>query len=155
MQAITVLQPWATLIAIGAKTNETRGWSTPYRGLLAIHAGKGYPKELRQLELEEPFHTALMVARARVVDPLPLGAIVAVARLSGIKQVTSESDLTKLSRQELAFGDYSSGRYVWALRDVYRLPVPIEARGKQGLWQWQPPAGFVYPANLQRLPSHA
>ena len=40
MKALTITQPWATLIAIGAKRFETRGWSTPYRGPLAIHAGK-------------------------------------------------------------------------------------------------------------------
>ncbi|KQO04623.1 hypothetical protein ASF12_13925 [Paenibacillus sp. Leaf72] len=39
MKAITIIQPWATLIAIGAKQYETRGWSTKHRGALAIHAG--------------------------------------------------------------------------------------------------------------------
>lgn len=39
MRAITLWQPWASLIAIGAKTIETRSWSTAYRGPLAIHAG--------------------------------------------------------------------------------------------------------------------
>ena len=40
MKALTLYQPWATLVAIGAKKIETRSWSTPYRGPLAIHAGK-------------------------------------------------------------------------------------------------------------------
>lgn len=39
MKAITLMQPWATLVAIGAKRLETRSWSTNYRGPLAIHAG--------------------------------------------------------------------------------------------------------------------
>ncbi len=38
MKALTVWQPWATLVAIGAKRIETRSWSTSYRGPLAIHA---------------------------------------------------------------------------------------------------------------------
>ena len=38
-RALTLHQPWASLIAIGAKTMETRSWSTSYRGPLAIHAG--------------------------------------------------------------------------------------------------------------------
>lgn len=32
MKALTLTQPWATLVAIGAKCIETRGWSTDYRG---------------------------------------------------------------------------------------------------------------------------
>jgi activating signal cointegrator 1 len=44
MKAITLTQPWATLVAIGAKRIETRSWPTNYRGPLAIHAAKGFPK---------------------------------------------------------------------------------------------------------------
>lgn len=39
MKAITLHQPWASLIALGVKTVETRSWNTNYRGTLAIHAG--------------------------------------------------------------------------------------------------------------------
>lgn len=39
MKALTLHQPWATLVALGIKTVETRSWYTPYRGPLAIHAG--------------------------------------------------------------------------------------------------------------------
>lgn len=40
MTALSLWQPWASLIAHGAKTIETRGWATHYRGPLAIHAAK-------------------------------------------------------------------------------------------------------------------
>ena len=36
MKALSVKQPWANLIASGAKTIETRVWETPYRGELLI-----------------------------------------------------------------------------------------------------------------------
>ena len=45
MRALTLHQPWATLVAVGAKTIETRGWSSAYRGPLVIHAAK---KPLRE-----------------------------------------------------------------------------------------------------------
>lgn len=32
MKALTIIQPWATLIASGHKMNETRSWKTNYRG---------------------------------------------------------------------------------------------------------------------------
>ena len=40
MKALTLYQPYASLIAVGAKTIETRSWGTSYRGGLLIHAGK-------------------------------------------------------------------------------------------------------------------
>jgi hypothetical protein len=38
---LTLTQPYATLVALGAKTFVTRDWGTRYRGTLLIHAGKG------------------------------------------------------------------------------------------------------------------
>jgi hypothetical protein len=40
IRAITVLQPWASLIVFGEKCYETRSWKTNYRGRIAIHSGK-------------------------------------------------------------------------------------------------------------------
>ncbi|TRU31740.1 MAG: ASCH domain-containing protein [Microcystis aeruginosa Ma_QC_B_20070730_S2] len=40
MKAISLWQPWASLVANGLKLYETRGWPTKYRGVLAIHAAK-------------------------------------------------------------------------------------------------------------------
>jgi activating signal cointegrator 1 len=62
MKALTLTQPWATLVAIGAKKIETRSWRTDYRGPLAIHAAKGFPAKFRNLvnwSAEEPFASVL------------------------------------------------------------------------------------------------
>jgi hypothetical protein len=40
MKAISLHQPHAQAIMLGLKRYETRGWSTNYRGPLAIHAAK-------------------------------------------------------------------------------------------------------------------
>ncbi len=50
MKALTISQPWASLIAEGVKTIETRSRSTKYRGPLAIHAGKVGASFQTQLE---------------------------------------------------------------------------------------------------------
>lgn len=39
MKTLAVRQPWAWAIARGHKNVENRGWVTPHRGPLAIHAG--------------------------------------------------------------------------------------------------------------------
>jgi hypothetical protein len=59
MKSITIIQPWATLIALGEKKYETRGWPTKHRGPLAIHAGKKIDKEA----CEEPEIKLGMVTR--------------------------------------------------------------------------------------------
>jgi hypothetical protein len=46
MKALTLIQPWATLVALGEKQIETRSWDTKYRGPLAIHAGKKIDKSV-------------------------------------------------------------------------------------------------------------
>jgi hypothetical protein len=43
MKAITLQQPWASLVAAGAMNIMTHTWQTEYRGRLAIHAGKQMP----------------------------------------------------------------------------------------------------------------
>lgn len=40
VKALTIRQPWASLVAQGIKQVENRTWQTPYRGPLLVHAGK-------------------------------------------------------------------------------------------------------------------
>ncbi|TWH47470.1 ASCH domain-containing protein [Sporomusa sp. KB1] len=49
MKAITILQPWASLLACGAKQIETRSWPAKYRGPIAIHTGKTWTMFTREL----------------------------------------------------------------------------------------------------------
>lgn len=95
MKAISIWQPWATLVAIGRKRVETRAWSTSYRGPIAIHAARRWDSKLSCMcrtykPIRDALCTDLEIARrieapeelARGVDPfLPLGCIVATARL--------------------------------------------------------------------------
>jgi activating signal cointegrator 1 len=62
MQAISVNQPWASLIIAGAKRIETRSWSTNHRGPLAIHASKKFTPAAKLLCATEPFQSCLASA---------------------------------------------------------------------------------------------
>lgn len=158
MKTITLTQPWASLVAIGAKRIETRNWGTAYRGPLAIHAAKGLGAVgghagLIDLCLNEPFRSALALAgKGRLVpgEDLPLGAVVATCRLVGCIRITAEDNAANLAAfyahaaaHERAFGDYTLGRYMWLLADVAALPAPVPARGMLGLWEWAPPGGLA------------
>jgi activating signal cointegrator 1 len=135
MKALTMTQPWATLVAIGAKRIETRSWSTPYRGPLAIHAAKGWSRDDTLMCWEPEFAAALMNAGIRTPGDLPLGSVVATCRLVACVGTGSINPSKELTR-EFAFGDFSPGRYAWLLADIVALPDPIPARGQLGLWEF-------------------
>lgn len=133
MKGLTLTQPWATLVALGAKRFETRSWSTGYRGPLAIHAAKGLgpvggKDGLWRITGTEPFQSALAGA-----GPLPLGLIVAVVDLVDV--LPTEEALARYviaGTDEESFGDYSNGRFAWKLTNV--RPVRVPYRGALGLW---------------------
>lgn len=139
MKAISILQPWATLIAVGAKRIETRSWATKYRGPLAIHASKGLPKEgIPVIAVTE----AQRLAKADRFLDLPRGVVIATCNMVDCIQIGDEFPGT-ISDQEYAFGDYEYGRYAWILEDVRPLPEPVPAKGMLGLWNWEPPPGVL------------
>lgn len=129
IRGLTLTQPWATLIANGHKRVETRGWSTKYRGWLAIHAAKGFPADARRFAQEER-------ALGRLESRLPIGCVVAVARLTRV--LMSEEAVYQVSALERHLGDYSAGRYAWYIEDVKPLPEPIPCKGALSLWQVPP-----------------
>jgi hypothetical protein len=135
MKTLSLTQPWATLVAIGAKQFETRSWPTRYRGPLAIHASKGFPKDCRELCLEEPFLTTLHNAGYPSWRELPTGVVLCTCILFGCGEV--ELLTRSISDTEAIFGDYSDGRYAWRLTNVEQLPEPIAAKGALGLWEWR------------------
>lgn len=51
MKAITVKQPWASLICDGIKDVENRTWKTKFRGRVLIHASSQYDKRHRDMSL--------------------------------------------------------------------------------------------------------
>ena len=46
MKALTIKEPWATLIIDGYKKYEFRSWKTNYRGKILIHAGMSEEKDM-------------------------------------------------------------------------------------------------------------
>ena len=102
MRALTLHQPWASLIANGVKTIETRSWSTNYRGPLAIHAGMKRPASGVDTHCASDvgdWH----ITRKGLDDfamcththyghdiPLPLGAVVATCRLADVVPMAAD-----------------------------------------------------------------
>ena len=86
MYAITLHQPWATLIVLGMKNVETRSWPAPERLLgqvIAIHAGKRVVRGSGD-RIERELRTRLGADWSRAI---PAGAVVATATLAGMARV--------------------------------------------------------------------
>ena len=90
MKALTLWQPWASLVALCVKTTETRSWATKYRGEIGIHAALKLPPvhelgdwaitygRLTGWFMESPdgefhdLHFGAVVATATLVDCVPM-----------------------------------------------------------------------------------
>ena len=138
MKALSLWQPWASLIAIGAKRIETRSWDTLYRGPIAIHAAKKWDKQLMDIARSFAFDSALR-PRSLAVEhsgstALPFGCIVAHARLVRVERIT-HGYTRHLDPLEAEFGNYTPGRFAFHFEHVQALQTPIPYRGAQGLFE--------------------
>lgn len=119
MKALTILQPFATLITRGEKRVENRTWETRYRGKLLIHAGKS--REMLQRGADPSLHIfGSVLAVARVVDCLPFDQI--------------ERGVHDRKYPWLRTHDHTFGPWCWILADVKPLTKPLPYTGRQGLF---------------------
>jgi hypothetical protein len=160
MRAITLHQPWASLIAIEAKPCETRSYPPPAKLIgrrIAIHAAKTDHSNSLLLTLGRETVNAIADAledggygHRASWSQLPRGAVVCTEVIAGAYRCGTTADpgfvhvterrgngLPYLTIKTDPFGDYSPGRWAWLLADVRRLEVPEPAKGKQGWWEWE------------------
>ena len=153
MKALTIWQPWASLIVGGVKPYEFRGWAAPHaiRGQhIAIHAG-ARPVRKNEiadliLRLRSPaawstclrMPEALPMLEAWHTNPsrLPLASVIGTALLGEpcksfeivgeFGGVINDSD-----RDEHC-------NWAWPLTDIQAVEPMVPARGAQGFWDWRP-----------------
>jgi len=141
MYALSLTDPYASLIAVGAKCIETRSFRTIHRGWLAIHAAKTMPADAVAFAASDLVTGPLIRAGVLPRDwkhwtysRASLHRVGKIARRSDGAVTVGGRDLP-VTDEELAFGDYTPGRYGWVLTNVRRLATPIPARGTLGLWR--------------------
>lgn len=130
MKAITLFNPWATLVALGMKQYETRSWSTGHRGPLAIHAAGKASFHPAYMELPE----IKKYAPDLKIEHLVFGAVLTIVEMSDCIEIDPYL-IQKISHMELAFGEWQPGGYAWQFDNVKKLREPLIIRGQQGLWK--------------------
>ena len=125
MKALTIKQPWATLIMQGDKRFEFRSWQTKYRGDLLIHAGKGIDKEaMKRLEK----NTRSSVPYGKILGKVKLVDCIKMSPEFKELLLKENSDIyTKSSFQE---------NYGWRVSYVEVFENPIDAKGHLSLWEY-------------------
>ena len=162
MKALTLWQPWATVMANGAKTIETRPvtahWARKYRGPLLIHAAKNWNRDVLEALTSANRHPCLdddwskMIEAIRktgygTLGELPCGAILcsicvhsvgtillAEDYAGGSRVMLPDGAFVEVDENEQAFGDYREGRLGIVSSHVTRFASPIPYRGQQGLF---------------------
>jgi hypothetical protein len=135
MRCLSLIQPWAALIVLGAKQYETRRWHTAVRGRIAIHASRRFPEAARLLCEREPFRSALQEGGFKQSADLPCGFILGTVELvdclpAGEVRVSLPAD-----SPEAALGDYGPARWAWKLARPILLARPIPFSGRLGLFE--------------------
>lgn len=99
MKAISLWQPWASLIREGKKTIETRRWYTHFRGDLVICSTKNPPVAGRLC-----------------------GYALCIVQVTGCRLMRKEDE-------PLALCSWEPGRWAWLLRDIRPIePFPVHGR---------------------------
>jgi hypothetical protein len=146
--ALTIWQPWASLIMASAKPFEFRGHPAPFRfqhERIVIHAGKRAMREAELIDLinraedvDQRWTTGLNVTIALpiLIEALsspamfPLGAGLGTAILGQPRRAAEVvPDVADSDRV-----DHS--KWAWPLTAIEAFEAPIECSGAQGFWRW-------------------
>lgn len=165
MKALTLWQPWATAVAHLGKPVENRTWAPPSALLgkaLAIHAGKRVDKEALA-ELFEQMRDGVIPRRPELLSTkvMPVGAVVAVARVSGwaqsheliphLDEKRSFQGITAAQANEVWASPWWCGPFGWVFGRVLALPEPVPCSGAQGLWTLPPEVRANVLSQIQTL----
>ena len=127
MKALTIKEPWASLIINGYKTYEFRSWKTNYRGKILIHAGKSLERDMgkRFKEYNLEYKCGYIIGEAYLADVILVD-----------KKLNDE-----LKRIDpLVYGHSNHiEKYAWKLDNIIKYDKPIETKGKLGLWNYTEP----------------
>lgn len=138
MKALTIKQPWASLIAHGVKDIENRTWKTKYRGRIYIHASS--PRKFKVDLTDEQAKLIAPVLKSVFDGRMTFGAIIGevdiVDCVINHPSIWAEkSETAKAGNQE--FYKKGSVTWNWVLANAVLYDEPIlNVKGKLSFWEW-------------------
>lgn len=154
LYALTVWQPWATLIIRGAKPLEFRGYSISEKMVgnrLVVHAA-AKKIDIRETESildnlmaggERAKRTCLIPSRAIPILQELLFDAGRGATCNGVGLGTATFG-TPIRGEAISrmfgykhTGDDNGGHWGWPMESVTEWSEPVHAKGQQGIWHWK------------------
>lgn len=131
--AITLWQPWASLIFWGFKDHETRGFPMPERMIGEWVAIQAAARSVRPAELEPGLDA---IIRAHWGDTyevmLPHRKVLGLVRF-GPSVLTNRTRPT--GEADRLAGNWEPHRHAWPILERVELDEPAPAQGRQGWWR--------------------
>ena len=124
MKAITIKQPWASLIVYGIKDIENRNWRTNFRGRILIHSSaKGDIAKFGCLQPNQRLKVLNTPISRICFNDLPFGSIIGSVEIVDCVQ-----------NHPSIWAD--KGVYNWVLANPVLFKNPIPAKGKLSFWEY-------------------
>jgi hypothetical protein len=146
MKALTIWQPWASLIIAGAKPWEWRGWPAPRSIVgqrIVIHAGARAPRHSEIVDILQQLHygdssliadiAASLLYRTHLAS-WPLSAGVGTAILG--KPIGALEWAREHCKDGFDSDRIDHHKFAWPLTEIEPFEPIVPARGGQGLWNW-------------------
>lgn len=125
MKALTIKEPWASLIVNGYKEYEFRSWKTNYRGKILIHTGMSMDKDMisRFKDYNLKYMSGCIIGEVDLVDCI----------------LVDKEFNNKL--REINPIVYSQSNhietYAWKLENIKKYDKVVYTKGKLGLWNYE------------------
>lgn len=125
MKALSIKNPWASLIINGYKEYEFRTWKTKYRGKILIHSSLGIEKNV----LNKFKDYSLDYNNGYIIGEATLSDCILVTDEFYHELLNIDSTVYKLSTHEM--------KYAWKLENIIKYENPIKVKGNLGLWNYE------------------
>lgn len=140
MKAISIWQPFSTLIVKGFKVFETRTWPAP-KSVIGQRIGIASTKTLRpeqraHFDSEEFQRHYERLGLPESIAEFSHGFMLGTVVVDSVELMTEEF-LEEVSLEEQAYGWWDEGNYAWRLTDPIEFDKPIAVRGAQGIYEWK------------------
>jgi len=124
MKALTVREPWASLIINGYKKYEFRSWKTNYRGKILIHSGQNIEKN--NIKRFEKYNLEYIS-----------GAIIGEVELTDCVLVDENLEKKLIKDNPEVYKKTDNPRkYAWKFDKIVKYNNPIFVKGQLGLWNY-------------------
>jgi activating signal cointegrator 1 len=132
MKALSIYNPYAQLVVKGFKQYEVRSKRTNYRGELLICAAQKKEMWYKVFNPLFCFDTPRYGTDSLYKDS---GCAIGVVNLIDCRPMQPEDC-------DFSFTQYDENAYVWVFSNAHSI-APFEVKGQQGLFNVQPPDGWM------------